>query len=210
MLYAMAHEQYFEANPAVASAPKTMSMRLGDREVELITDTGVFSHGHLDPGTDVLLRTIPPVPQLGDVLDLGCGYGPIALYVAMTAPLTRVWAVDINQRAVAATQKNARRLRLENVHATVPHQVPADLRFTAMYCNPPIRIGKPALHELLTTWLDRLVVGGVAYLVVQRHLGADSLAKWLVDRGHHVSRVASKRAYRVLSVDALPEKSAHT
>jgi 16S rRNA G1207 methylase RsmC len=81
-----------------------------------------------------------------------------------------------------------------------PEAVPADVRFEAIWSNPPIRIGKQALHELLTAWLGRLTAAGRALLVVQRHLGADSLQRWLTDQGWPATRLASGRGYRVLDV----------
>jgi 16S rRNA (guanine1207-N2)-methyltransferase len=193
-------EHYFTASPAVASDPKTVRMRIGEREVSLETDTGIFSHDRVDPGTDVLLRTIPLPPPAGNLLDLGCGYGPIAIYVALAAPASRVYAVDINERAVEVTKRNAIAIGAPNVLAGTPAGVEAELTFDAIYCNPPIRVGKSVLHELLQRWIARLSPEGIAYLVVQKHLGSDSLADWLRDEGYHVKRVASKRAYRVLAV----------
>ena len=78
--------------------------------------------------------------------------------------------------------------------------IPDDLQFEAIYSNPPVRIGKAALHELLLTWLRRLRPGGSAYFVVQRNLGADSLAAWLGTEGFQVQRLKAKKGYRVLVV----------
>ena len=193
-------EHYFSAEPAVPAAPGTAVLRLPDLELELATDAGVFSHGHVDPGTLVLLREAPPPPAAGDLLDLGCGYGPIALTLAARAPAARVWAVDVNRRALELCRENAAAARLANVVTAEPEAVPADVRFAAIYSNPPVRIGRDPLRELLTGWLSRLAPGTAAHLVVQRHLGSDSLAAWLAGQGWAVERLASKRAYRVLGV----------
>jgi 16S rRNA G1207 methylase RsmC len=168
--------------------------------LQLMTDRGVFSHGRIDPGTTVLLRHIPPPPERGHLLDLGCGYGPIALALAVRSPGTTVWAVDVNERAIELTRENAAAAGLDNVHATLPDGVEKELRFTAMYSNPPIHIGKPALHPLLMDWLARLEPAGSAWLVVQRNLGSDSLARWLGEQGLVVARRASVRGYRLLEV----------
>ena len=173
--------------------------------MDLETDAGVFSAGRVDPGTRVLLAEAP-APPAGDLLDLGCGYGPIALALALLAPAARVWAVDVNERALELTRHNARSAGAGNVAACRPEEVPADLEFAAIYSNPPVRVGKPALHELLLTWLGRLRPDGAAYLVVQSHLGSDSLARWLRDQGYDVSRLASKNAYRVLRVAETAER----
>jgi len=193
-------EHYFTSSPVVASDPKTVPMRLGDREVILQTDTGIFSHDRIDPGTQILLRNIPQPPPAGNLLDLGCGYGPIAIHVALSAPSARVYAVDINERALEMTRRNAAATGAANVLTATPAEVDDQIAFEAIYCNPPIRVGKSVLHEMLERWIQRLTPSGTAYLVVQKHLGADSLADWLREQGYRVERIASKRAYRVLAV----------
>jgi 16S rRNA (guanine1207-N2)-methyltransferase len=192
--------QYFDADPAVASEPRLITLRLPGLAVDLTTDRGVFSGSRVDPGTDILLRKAPHPPDNGDLLDLGCGYGPIAFALALRSPGARIWAVDSNRRALELVRDTAGRLNLGNVEVAAPDAVPTEVRFAAIYSNPPVRIGKRPLHELLTRWLVRLEPQGAAYLVVQRHLGADSLAAWLEDEGHTVRRLAAKRSYRVLEV----------
>jgi len=168
------------------------------------TAAGVFSGGRLDPGTAVLLRSLEAPTHLPEasLLDLGCGFGPIAVALARACPGARVTAIDVNERAVALTRLNAKAARVA-VEASLPDDVPASARFDQIWSNPPIRIGKPALHELLLTWLPRLVPGGCAYLVVQRNLGADSLQTWLDSAGWPTTRVASAKGYRVLRVEML-------
>jgi 16S rRNA (guanine1207-N2)-methyltransferase len=191
---------YFEARPAVASRPRTVRLRLGDVELDLEADRGVFGSRGIDPGTEVLLREAPPPPASGEILDLGSGYGPIAIVLARRAPQARLWAVDINQRAVELARANAATAGTTNVTAGSPDEVPPDLRFDAIYSNPPVRVGKAALHSLLMDWLPRMKPGGAAYLVVQRHLGSDSLAAWMAAQGFAVRRLKSKNGYRVLEV----------
>lgn len=172
--------------------------------MELTTDAGVFSGSRVDPGTRILLMLAPePAPE-GDVLDLGCGYGPIALTVARRAPQTRVWAVDVNERALELVRHNARALGVANVAACRPEDVPDDVQFAAIYSNPPVRIGKPALRKLLAGWLSRLEPAARAFLVVHKHLGADSLAAWAEEQGHATRRLGSKQGFRVLEVAASP------
>jgi len=192
--------QYFEEEPSVTSAPRTVRLVLPDRTLDLVTDRGVFAKDEVDPGTKLLLLEAPELPSGGDMLDLGCGYGPIATTMASRRPDATVWAVDVNERAVALTRDNAERLGLVNVCAATPDGVPDDVRFAAIWSNPPIRIGKPALHELLRTWLPRLEPTGEAVLVVHKHLGSDSLASWLGQEGWDVNRLTSRVGYRILSV----------
>ena len=189
---------YFTEDPDAASRRGTVTLTLPDRTLRLTTDRGVFSPSRVDPGTKLLLMEIGSLPE-GPVLDLGCGYGPIACTLAARHPGAEVWAVDVNRRARALTSENARALGLE-VHVAAPDEVPDHIRFASIVSNPPIRIGKAALHELLSGWLGRLDLGGVAWLVVNKHLGADSLSDWLAGRGHEVQRHRSRQGYRILRV----------
>jgi 16S rRNA (guanine1207-N2)-methyltransferase len=191
---------YFDEVPGAASAESAVTVELPDTTFVLRTDRGVFSHGRLDAGTAILLRRAPPPPARGDLLDLGCGAGPIAMTMARRAPAATVWAVDVNERARSLCAANAAANRIGNVVVRAPDEVPADVRFAAVWSNPPIRIGKDALHDLLATWLGRLTGDGAALLVVQKNLGSDSLQRWLIERGWPTARLASARGYRLLDV----------
>jgi 16S rRNA (guanine1207-N2)-methyltransferase len=194
---------YFDPAPEAASKPRTLHLHLKDLDAELQADRGVFGSRAIDLGTLVLLKEAPPPPPEGDILDLGSGYGPIAIALALRSPAARIWAVDVNERALELARANAETAKTPNVVAAFPDDVPVDVRFAAIYSNPPVRVGKGPLHDLLLRWLPRLVPGGKAYLVVQRHLGSDSLATWLTTQGFAVERIKSKKGYRVLGV-ALP------
>ena len=192
---------YFSAAPAGDSAERALKVRLAGRDVTVTTAGGVFSADRVDLGTRVILRDVPPPPPDGDLLDLGCGWGPLALTMAMLSPRARVWAVDVNQRARALTRRNADRLGLTGVTACSPDDVPDAVSFATIWSNPPIRIGKAALHALLHSWLPRLEPSASAFLVVQRNLGADSLQRWLDDAlgsPWQVERAGSAKGYRVL------------
>jgi 16S rRNA (guanine1207-N2)-methyltransferase len=196
----MAGEQYFAERPVSRSARREVRLDLADGSLRLVTDAGVFSAGAIDAGTKLLLLTAPPPPPAGDLLDLGAGYGPIALTLARRAPGATVWAVDVNERARALARENAAAHGLGTVVVAAPDEVPPSVRFATIWSNPPVRIGKAALHGLLERWLGRLAPAGDAWLVVQRHLGADSLAAWLATVGYAVERVAARQGYRVLHV----------
>lgn len=199
-------DHYFTREPASAMALRTLRMRLAGREVEVVTAPGVFSAGQVDAGTQVLLREAPPPPDGGDLLDLGCGWGPVALTMATLAPQARVWAVDVNARALDLVRRNAERLGLAGVRAVAPDEVPDGVAYAAIWSNPPVRVGKEALHDLLLQWLPRLDAGASAHLVVQRNLGADSLQRWLADAlpprlgDVRVTRRGSAKGFRVLQV----------
>jgi 16S rRNA G1207 methylase RsmC len=196
-------DHYFSATPAVGSTLRTVPLTLPDLSLSLVTDRGVFSGGSVDAGTKLLLSSAPMPSGDGAVLDLGCGYGPIAVAVARRAPGLDVWAVDVNERALALTAENAAAAGVgDRVHAARPDDVPGDIAFSAIYSNPPIRIGKEALHDALTRWLARLAPSGAAWLVVHKHLGSDSLAKWLSSMSYDVTRLSSRMGYRILEVRA--------
>ena len=197
--------QYFEAEPLAATSPRTIVVKIGGMQLRFVTDSGVFSPDRLDAGTRLLLAEVPPLTA-GErrVLDLGCGWGPIACVAALRSPAAEVLAVDVNERALRLTARNADANGAGNVAVARPDGVDPTRRFDRILCNPPIRIGKPALHDLLATWLDRLAPEGRAHLVVHRHLGSDSLARWLADRGHGVTRLQSKSGYRLLEVRSDP------
>lgn len=197
-----ADAHYFDDDPTVASDPLTIDVTLPDTAFTLETDRGVFSRGHVDNGTSLLIRSEASLASTGNLLDLGCGAGPIALAMARRSPAATVWAVDVNSRARDLCSRNAKRNRIENIRVAAPGDVPDDVRFSTIWSNPPIRIGKTALHELLSEWLSRLAVAGTATLVVQKHLGADSLQNWLTTEGYPTTRLASKSGFRLLATTA--------
>jgi 16S rRNA G1207 methylase RsmC len=199
----MSEDHYFSQEPGSALKPKSIVIPLAGELTAVTTASGTFSPAQLDFGTEVLIEQMDLAPETGDLLDLGCGWGPIALNLAKLRPNTKVWAVDVNTRSVELTAKNAKDLRLSNITAVVPDQVPEDLVFSGIWSNPPIRIGKKELHELLLQWLPRLAAGAEAYLVVQKNLGSDSLQKWLTEElagNYEVSRYTSIKTYRVIKV----------
>lgn len=198
---------YFDPDPAVASERAVVSLALPDLSLELVTDRGVFAREGVDPGTKLLLLEAPAPPAEGHLLDLGCGYGPIALTLARRSPGATVWAVDSNRRALELTAANAEAAGLGNVRAVAPDDVPADVAFAAIWSNPPIRVGKAALHGLLTRWLARLDPTGHAVLVVHKHLGADSLDRWLTGEGWPTERLRSRMGYRLLEVGPTSEET---
>jgi len=199
----MESAHYFNAQPDVPDVRRPLAVVLDGQERTLETSAGIFSPDGVDKGTAVLLADVPdPAPE-GHLLDLGCGWGPIALTMALRSPGATVHAVDVNERSLSLTAANASRLGLGNVRPALPEDVPADVRFATIWSNPPIRIGKQALHELLLRWLPRLAEGGEAWLVVQKNLGADSLQRWLAEAlgdAYDVGREATSKGFRILRV----------
>jgi 16S rRNA G1207 methylase RsmC len=192
---------YFSEHPSGAEMRRTITARVWGRELRLITASGVFAADGLDLGTAVLLRASPIPEGNPRILDLGCGYGSIALAIAVHSPGALIDAVDVNERALALCRDNAVALGVaDRVRVLRPEGVDAGTRYDQIWSNPPIRIGKQALHELLLTWLARLVPHGVARLVVGKNLGADPLQRWLIEQGFGCERAASAKGFRVLVV----------
>ncbi|MFZ7088073.1 class I SAM-dependent methyltransferase [Curtobacterium sp. RRHDQ10] len=199
----MANEHYFSANPESDARPRQISVTLAGRTIALTTAAGVFSPSRLDAGTRVLLRTVPPTPPTGTFLDIGCGWGPLAITMALQSPDADVWGVDVNERVLDLARANAATAGATNITVKLPDDVPADLVFTTIWSNPPIRVGKDELHSILSRWIPRLAPGGDAWLVVSKNLGGDSLQRWLADTlatGFHVTRATTDKGYRVIRV----------
>ena len=189
--------QYFDARPNSSDRRRFIKATVFGRELDFETSSGIFSPDGLDKATDFLLAEVPPPAGDKTVLDLGCGWGPIAVGIALANPQAGVWAVDVNERARDLTAQNAKRHRA-NVRVVGPDDVPGELLFDEIWSNPPIRVGKDALHVVLATWLPRLTRDGVAHLVVGKNLGADTLQRWLTDSGWPTERVASSKGFRIL------------
>jgi 16S rRNA (guanine1207-N2)-methyltransferase len=200
-------DHYFSAKPASATERRQLRVHLAGREVIVQTAPGIFCPDRVDIGTAVLLAEAPVPPPTGNLLDIGSGWGPLALSLGLLSPDASIWAVEVNQRALALARDNAKALGINDFHASTPDEVPAEIVFETIWSNPPIRVGKPALHDLLMKWLPRLKPGGTAYLVVQKNLGSDSLQRWLTseleakDPGTYTARRhATARGFRLLSV----------
>jgi 16S rRNA (guanine1207-N2)-methyltransferase len=196
---ALPPDQYFSGTPTSTSRRRQVELVVADLTATLVTDAGVFSPDRIDPGTRLLLQAAPaPAVPPQVAVDLGCGYGPIARVLAHRFPACRVIAVEVNERARALAAENL--ASLPNVAVVAPDDITADLPVDLLWSNPPIRIGKAALHALLLEWLGRLTPTGEAVLVVQKHLGADSLARWIAGEGWVVERLLSRQSYRLLRV----------
>ncbi|MCS0499325.1 class I SAM-dependent methyltransferase [Protaetiibacter mangrovi] len=199
----MSPEHYFSTSPSGDPVLRTITARLAGRDVEVTTAGGIFSPDRVDTGTQVLLAHTPSPPPGGAFLDLGCGWGPIALSLALESPRATVWAVDVNERALDLARRNAQALGLDNVNVCRPEDVPDDVVFRTIWSNPPIRVGKNELHAMLAHWLPRLDVSSDAWLVVARNLGSDSLHRWLqgeLPADFAVLRAATSKGFRVLRV----------
>ena len=200
------NEQYFtDSAPASADETHVIDVSVRGFDLSMRVSSRVFSGSQLDLGTRQLLSVAPDLPEGGTFLDLGCGWGPIATVMSLEAPGAVVWAVDVNSRALDLTARNAQAhgasgVRVLKADEALTASVESGTRFDVIWSNPPVRIGKEAMHDMLASWLGRLAPSGVAYLVVQRNLGADSLITWLNGQGFEASKFASKKGYRIIEV----------
>lgn len=198
-------EHYF-TTPTGPERRRTVQLTIWDHELEFATANGTFSADGVDLGTQVLLRSVAPAPAARRLLDLGCGWGPIAVGLARTLPAAHIDAVDVNERALALTGENAAAAGVgDRVRASLPDELdpPVD-GYDEIWSNPPIRVGKAALHELLLRWLPHLAPHGRALLVVGKNLGSDSLQRWLNEQGYPTERLTSAKGFRVLETRRSP------
>lgn len=180
---------------------REINITVDNQKITLITDQDTFSYRRLDPGTKVFLKDLPSVGEIeGNLLDIGCGYGPITVTLALKYPQRVIYAVDVNQKAIYYLQENLKRYSIKNVKVFAPEEFPKNIEFAYIYSNPPIRIGKKNLYALCEKWLQNLKQDGKAFLLVKRNLGADSLAEHLESIGYKTERLFSKNGYRVLGV----------
>lgn len=200
------NQHYFSETPLGDLRPRQIEVLLAGERRTITTAGGVFSPEQLDRGTEILLRTLATedASHSGPLLDIGCGWGPIALSAALSGSDREVWAIDVNERSRELTRQNAKRLGITTLQVAAPEDVPAELQFTEIRSNPPIRVGKEALHGILRQWLPRLVPGGSAYLVVAKHLGADSLQRWIAAEfpDFEVARIARDKGFHVIQAVA--------
>ena len=229
-------EHYFSANPGSRRRERTVALQLPDVSASLRSDRGIFSAHRIDPGTRLLLKYAPLPAAAGGsagangttpadgsdggrtLADVGCGYGPIAVALALRAPDATIWATDVNRRALDLAVANLAAAgvtvagggdpgRGARARVCSPDEVPPGLRVDAVYCNPPVRIGHAALDRLLLEWLDRLHPGGFAVVVMHKNLGADSLVRRLGAKGWASRRLAIGGGYRVLQIPAITDRS---
>ncbi len=196
-------EHYFSESPGGDFKQREIAVTLAGKKVKVKTAGSVFSPEHIDQGTQVLLDHLDLAKPTGTFLDLGCGWGPIALALALHSPKAKLFAVDVNERSLELTRINAATLEISSIQISKPEDVASEIEFDQIWSNPPIRVGKAVLHEMLQLWIPRLAPGGSAFLVVQKNLGSDSLQKWLEAEfitGFEVSRFTSVKTFRILKV----------
>ena len=198
----MPQEHYFSADPQSQGTRREIEFHAAGHDFVVETASGTFSTSGLDKGTKILLDEFAEFPASGNVLDLGCGWGPISLAIAKCSPSATVWALDVNHRSLELVRSNAARHGLTNINPALASEIPSEISFDGIWSNPPIRVGKAVLRELMKTWLPRLAKGGRAMLVVQKQLGADSLLAWIQAEFPELEarRYSTDKGFRILEV----------
>ena len=190
---------YFDKNTNVESKEVTTRAEIGGKLYTFKTDNNVFSKKGLDFGTRSLLESIDIENITGDILDFGCGYGPIGLSLAKEFQDRKVHMVDVNERALELAKENAANNRIGNVHifqSSVYENV--DGMYAAILSNPPIRAGKDIVHEILEKAIEHLVPGGELWIVIQKKQGAPSALKKLEEVFSEVEVVEKKKGYYII------------
>ena len=193
-------EHYYSKDPSVKSQPKEWSTELRGKTLRFTTDAGVFSKGEVDFGSRLLAETFV-IPEVnGDILDVGCGYGPIGLSIAASFPEREVHMVDVNERALALSALNAKNNELTNVKIYSSNALSdvSDAGFTAILTNPPIRAGKQTVFDFYDGAFEKLQTGGELWVVIQKKQGAPSTTNRLEELFGNVEMIAKKKGYYIL------------
>ena len=193
-------EHYYSQKPGSISKEQTFQFDLRGRTFTFVTDRGVFSKERIDFGSVLLIETMD-IQDGMNVLDVGCGYGPIGLTAATLTPAGRVKMIDVNERAVLLARKN-----LEINHITNGEVVVSDLfssigedeRFDVIVTNPPIRAGKKIVHDIFVQAYQHLEKGGSLWVVIQKKQGAPSAMEKLEELFGRVEVPAKKKGYYIL------------
>ncbi|SFB33923.1 16S rRNA (guanine1207-N2)-methyltransferase [Lentibacillus halodurans] len=193
-------DHYFSQNPQSKSSPKKWNYELRGRNFTFESDYGVFSKHEVDYGTRLLIEHFEEPPAAGNILDLGCGYGPIGIAVAYSYQHRNVILADINERAITLAQKNAHHNGVTNVEFTLSDQF-NQLKgntFAAILTNPPIRAGKRVVHQMFEASQNALLENGRLWVVIQKKQGAPSAMEKLKDLFGNVKVVDRRKGYYLL------------
>lgn len=193
-------EHYFSQKPQSKSSPKTWKYRLRQKEFTFISDYGVFSKGEVDYGTRLLIEHFNPPSVKGDILDLGCGYGPVGIALASSFPDCQVTMVDVNERAILLAKQNAHLNDVKNVEILKSDRLKqlSERMFASILTNPPIRAGKKVVHAMFEESALSLYSGGELWIVIQKKQGAPSAKKKLEQLFGNVEVVVKSKGYYIL------------
>ena len=193
-------EHYYSNKPQTESKPRHFKFTLLGFEFKFETDAGVFSKSEVDFGSRVLIDAFEMPEVEGDVLDVGCGYGPIGLSIAKANPERFVHMMDINSRAVQLAEKNATANGVQNVRIFESDGLEnvGDVKVAVILTNPPIRAGKETIFRFYDDSYKKLVKDGELWVVIQKKQGAPSTMSHLEEMFEEVDVVEKKKGYWII------------
>ena len=191
---------YFDENPTLESNIREIKFSLYGQNYTYFTDNGVFSKSKVDEGSYIFLKVLLPLHLTGRILDLGCGYGPIGLTIALNSPEARVDLADINSRALALASRSGERLNLNNrvtfLHSDIFEKIEGP--YDSIVVNPPIRAGKVVTYRMYLESKQYLIDGGSLYVVIRRKQGAESALKYIETVFENVSVLHKEKGYWII------------
>ncbi|WP_078551160.1 class I SAM-dependent methyltransferase [Bacillus alkalicellulosilyticus] len=194
-------DHYYSENPSVESKPKQITFELRGKQLSFVSDSGVFSKKEIDFGTQLLLESFEfPTSGEGALIDVGCGYGPIGITLAKEDKSRKVYMVDINERALELSRKNAEKNGAANVvvrKSRLFDNVNTQ-KFSAVITNPPIRAGKQVVHELFEQAFEQLETNGELWVVIQKKQGAPSAIEKIKSLFQECEVVSKKKGYYII------------
>lgn len=193
-------EHYYSQTQKVESSPKTWSYTLKEQSFRFKTDNGVFSKNEVDFGSRLLIEAFEQPGVEGNILDVGCGYGPIGLTAAKLMPERIVHMVDVNERALGLAKENAELNGIKNVSIYESDRLENTKgnKFAAILTNPPIRAGKKVVHDIFEQSFEALVSGGDLWVVIQKKQGAPSAIDKMTELFGEVETVEKKKGYFII------------
>lgn len=191
----MAH--YFTNDENLKSEIRKVSVVIHSIGYYFYTDNGVFSKNKLDAGTELLLNTFKyTYPQEKTFLDIGCGCGAIGIYASLLG--FTVDMSDVNKRAIHLSKMSIKEQNLNaNVFLSDAYEN-IDKKYDYIVSNPPIRVGKKKLYEIIMYAKDHLKENGELWIVVRKKQGADSLVKDMKEVYKSVEVVLKKKGYYII------------
>ncbi|WP_462412551.1 class I SAM-dependent methyltransferase [Neobacillus sp. Marseille-QA0830] len=193
-------EHYYSRTQNVESNPKYWEYTLRNHLFRFKTDNGVFSKREVDFGSRLLIETFRMPDIEGDILDVGCGYGPIGLAIAKEYSRSTVHMVDVNERAIELAKENAEKNGISNVKIYESDRLEnvMEMAFAAILTNPPIRAGKKTVHDIFEQSFDRLASSGELWVVIQKKQGAPSALEKLKELFSRVETVDKSKGYFII------------
>lgn len=193
-------EHYFSKKPQSKSMPKVWSYEIEGASYKFTSDVGVFSKNEIDFGTSLLIKNFKKPPIKGDILDLGCGYGPIGITVASRYKDRKIVMADINERAVMLSKENIALNHIKNAEVMQSDRFSnlQEQSFAAILTNPPIRAGKKVIYQMFEESKEALLKNGELWIVIQKKQGAESTMEKLESLFGNVERVKRSKGYFIL------------